>query len=117
MIRFREYFWVTATVLLMHAAFWLYPITSGGIANLLAFIAWFMALVLLFGAIASIFMGAHKSRWKFPKPIRSLLSLSRWASIVWMVYHGAFALALVLIIASCLYLLAVNASKETMGAS
>ncbi|MES3674620.1 hypothetical protein QC589_01555 [Halomonas elongata] len=78
----------------LNVPLWAYPL-AGGVGNLAAFLSWGAGVAwLLLTMIALVGVTHMKSpSRKPPAALRWVLRWSWYAGIVWVVYHGAFALA------------------------
>lgn len=103
---------VIIIVLLTHVAIWAYPVAPGGWGNLAAFAAWVMAIFLAFGALVCLFKGPARSSWDGPWWFNWACRASQWAGLVWLVYHGAFALPALLLISTVVYWAGKRASED-----
>ena len=73
---------------------WLAPIAQGGLANLAAFAAWAIGLMILALALIGIFLDSpYESPPKLPKILWWVFFISWWSAVAWAAYHGMYGLA------------------------
>lgn len=97
---------------------WAYPL-DGGVGNLAAFLSWFAgAAWLLLAMISLVTMTPMKPSLGTTPPaaLRWILRWSWFGGIVWVIYHGAFALAALHTAAAIFLWLYIKAQKAVREA-
>ncbi len=90
------------------AALWAYPVVPSGLGNLAAFVAWGFASLAIVVLLIDLCQPAQEGKYQpTAKPVKWMIRVCVWGGIVWLAYHGAFALAGVVVTGCLLAAIAV----------
>lgn len=95
------------------ASLWAYPVAPDGLGNLAAFAAWGFASLSLLILLLAMFMPKGEDKYQGNSaPVKWAIRVGVWGGAAWLAYHGAFALAGLVVVTILLALVHGVAQKQ-----
>lgn len=98
------------------ASFWVYPVSEGGVYNLLHFALWSLAITAALVTFLALFIDAAPSKYRERGRITKWVArIGFWGGLAWMAYHHVYALTAFLMVSVILMRLIAHAADKRAG--